>query len=413
MRITIKLPKPHPNQKKILSEAKRFNHIRCGRRFGKTETIKYLISESISKKTGIWFPTYKDLFKVWDAMKYQFYDIITRKDESLKHIKMLGGGEIDFWSMEDPNSGRGFDYDLAILDEAAKAKKLMEAWYETIRPTLTDRKGKGFMFSTPKGKTNDFYQIDQKTKQDLNWAKFHFSTYDNPYIDKSEIEDAKEQLDKLTFEQEYLGIYVDANDKPFLYSFDENKHVIEAVEPINYINPHLDLILSFDFNVDPMSCVVGQQTGLKDLVIFDEIRLENSGTEEMCNHILAKYPGFYYLATGDATGSRRTTNATGGKSDWRIIISKLELKSLQVRKRKQNLPLGDSRTLCNSVLQNANVKITANCTNLVNDFNLAAVDERGKLLKEESASGLHFFDCGRYMIDAVFPDFITNHRKYR
>ena len=65
----VDLPEPHPNQEQILNEAKRFNHIRCGRRWGKTSIMVYLMIPAITKgwKIGIWFPTYGDLFKIWRA----------------------------------------------------------------------------------------------------------------------------------------------------------------------------------------------------------------------------------------------------------------------------------------------------------------------------------------------------------
>ena len=408
--LTVKLPAPHPAQTQILTQAKRFNHVRCGRRFGKTNLNAELCLPALEgQKIGIWFPTYKDLHKVWDRIKWTYHDAIRQKSETLKHIKIVNDGEIDFWSMEDPDSGRGFDYDRAIVDEAAKAKKLKQAFNETIRGTLVDREGDAFIMNTPKGKTNYFFNLDNDTKDFDNWQHFHFTSYDNPYLPVEEIEAAKAQLDRLTFDQEYLALYVDANDKPFLYVFDDKIH---AVNPGYEANPHLDLWLSFDFNVDPMSCIISQQLGVSELIIFDEIRLDDSGTSEMCDHITAKYPGFSYQATGDATGANRNTAAGGSISDWYIIRDKLRPIE-PIKKRRKNLPLSDSRTLCNSILQNANVRITKNCENLINDFALASVDENGKLLKEQSQSGLHFFDCGRYLLDAVFPDFITNPYKYR
>ena len=408
--MVIELPKPHPNQGHINENKRRFNHIRCGRRWGKTSIIVYLLMPVLQgEKIGLWFPTYGDLFKVWEAVKSIFHDAITEKNETLKHIGFVNGGELDCWSMHNPDEGRGNKYHRAIIDEGAMARHLKQAWQDTIRPTLTDYKGDAFFFSTPKGKVNYFYQLQESMKNHPDWSFFHFTSYDNPYIDDQEIEDAKGVLDKLSFDQEYLALYVDANDKPFLYVFDDKIH---AVNPGYEANPHLDLWLSFDFNVDPMSCIISQQLGVSELIIFDEIRLDDSGTSEMCDHITAKYPGFAYQATGDATGANRNTAAGGSISDWYIIRDKLRPIE-PIKKRRKNLPLSDSRTLCNSILQNANVRITKNCENLINDFALASVDENGKLLKEQSQSGLHFFDCGRYLLDAVFPDFITNPYKYR
>src|SRR6478736_332168 len=135
--LAISLARPHPNQEKILRDKKRFNHVKCGRRFGKTELVKMLSSYALKGKLiGIWFPTYKDLSDVWREVILTLYPAILKKDEQLKQILLMNGGVIDFWSMDDPDSGRWRKYHRAIVDEAAKAKKFKTAWQGTIRPTL-------------------------------------------------------------------------------------------------------------------------------------------------------------------------------------------------------------------------------------------------------------------------------------
>ena len=39
-------------------------------------------------------------------------------------IELITGGKVDFWSLEEPDSGRGRKYKVAVVDEAEKAKKL-------------------------------------------------------------------------------------------------------------------------------------------------------------------------------------------------------------------------------------------------------------------------------------------------
>src|SRR5688500_17846340 len=257
--VEFSLQKLHPGQKHIIQNARRFNHLRCGRRFGKTTLIEELSSVALDGyPVGIWFPTYKDLSEVWKDLKKLYKPISSRVNEQLKQIELVTGGLIDFWSMEDPDSGQGRKYKRAIIDEAAKAAKLYQAWENTIRPTLTDLIGDAFILSRPKGKDNGFYLIEEKHREFSNWAFFKFTTYDNPFIDRGEIEEAKTQLDKLTFEQEFMAEYVDANDRPFLYKFDQSIHCVDFYKP----NPHLPILASFDFNKDPMTCLIGQQVDM-------------------------------------------------------------------------------------------------------------------------------------------------------
>jgi hypothetical protein len=401
---------PHENQKKIIQGKKRFNYLKCGRRFGKTILINQLVGRAfinrdkygntvIPFKVGLWMPTYKDLSKVWQKLKSDFHDGILKKDESLKQIKTITGGEIDLWSMENPDSGRGMDYDRAIIDEFAKAGKNKQAWQKTIRPTLTDRKGDAWLLSTPKGKHNYFYTIALDHLNDVDWAFWKFTSYDNPYLDPEEIDSAKNQLDKISFQQEYLAEDVDANEKPFLYSFDEKQHTATGLK----INNDLPLWLSFDFNVMPQTCSIAQRIDEDTLHIIELLRLDNSSIYNMCDHIRVKYKN-YYTVTGDASGNNRqgVTNQTY----WQVIKKELRLSDRQIKVRTKNLDHRTSQIICNSVLTHKDIKIDTSLRELIDDITYASTDEHGKIIKTPDR-GLHFFDNFRYLLDANFPNIIN------
>lgn len=405
------LPTLHPAQKLILQNAKRFNHLRCGRRFGKTTLIEELSSIALDgKRVGVWFPTYKDLSEVWKDLKKTYGPIIQRQNEQLKQIELLTGGLIDFWSMEEPDSGQGRKYHRAIIDEAAKAPKLYQAWENTIRPTLTDYIGDAFILSRPKGKNNGFYLLEEKHRPFDNWAFFHFTTYDNPYISRDEIEEAKTQLDDINFRQEYLAEYVDANDRPFLYAWDHKRHVIASYEP----NKHLPIICSLDFNKNPMTCLIGQEVDIWTTYAFAEIDMPNGSTPEVAEQIKAEYTQWLYNIdiTGDATGRNRTALTRGNLNHYRVLKDTLFLKDDQIRVPTQNLALSDSRILCNSVLKNANFYITENCKKTIKDIEMAMVDDEGELIKNTTFP-CHKLDSARYLWAECYKDFIKRPEKYR
>lgn len=405
------LPTLHPAQKHILECAKRFNHLRCGRRFGKTTLIEELSSISLDgKRVGVWFPTYKDLSEVWKDLKKTYSPIISKQNEQLKQIELITGGLIDFWSMEEPDSGQGRKYHRAIIDEAAKAPKLYQAWENTIRPTLTDYIGDAFILSRPKGKNNGFFMLEDKHRQFDNWSFFHFTTYDNPHIDPKEVDEAKLQLDDINFRQEYLAEYVDANDRPFLYSWDHKKHVIPEYIP----NPHLPIICSADFNKDPMTCLIGQQTDLWTVYAFDELDLPNGSTPELCERIASDYSQWMYnmIITGDATGRNRSALTRGNLNHYRIFKDMLQLRDDDIQVPLQNLALSDSRVLFNSVLKNANFFITQNCKKTIKDIEMAMVDDEGELIKNPTYP-CHKLDSARYLVAYAYKDFIKRPEKYR
>ena len=274
---------------------KRFNTICCGRRFGKTELAQHLIlgvGESDNGALqgfpiGYFTPTYKMLTEVWRSLSYLLEAVIAKKDESEKRIELITGGVIDFWSLDNFDSIRGRKYKRAVIDEAAMVRRLKESFNHVIRPTLTDLKGDAFFFSTPKGKNNDFY--DYFKIVDPIWQSFQMPTISNPFIDPAEIEAARHQLDSLTFEQEYMASFVTNQINAFAYAYNPVKHLGKTE-----VNKNFELIISFDFNVDPITCGIYQRIGNK-ILVHECMALSNSNIYELCDRITALYPNMLYM----------------------------------------------------------------------------------------------------------------------
>lgn len=212
----ITLSEEHAGQKQVLDEAKRFNVLCCGRRFGKSALAVNLLSETAlsGKPAGYFAPTYKLLDGTYNECLSALEPIVVRKNEH-QFIELLTGGRIEFWSLENELAGRSRKYKRVILDEVAFAKNLWKLWTESIRATLSDFKGDAWFMSTPKGK-NDFHKLFMRGKTgEENWASWQMSTYMNPYIDPAEIDDAKKDLPELAFSQEYMAEFNDNVANPF------------------------------------------------------------------------------------------------------------------------------------------------------------------------------------------------------
>ena len=91
-----------------------------------------------------------------------------------------------------------------------------DAWKEAIRPVFMVRGKKVLFISTPKGK-NWFHELFQLAKSiDYhNYQAYTGSSYDTPYIDVAEIEDAKKTLPPNVFQQEYLAKFIDSGGEVF------------------------------------------------------------------------------------------------------------------------------------------------------------------------------------------------------
>ncbi len=404
MNVEIVLPEPHEKQQYILDNAKRFNHIQCGRRFGKTELIKELTDPVLDGfPIAIFCPIERDFLRTWDELKTLYHDLIKKKHETYFTMELYTGGIIHMWSMKAVDNGRGEHYKRIIVDEFAKASYGKKSWEETIRATLADYKGDAWFLSTPKGKSNYFFLLKKMHVGNPEWAFHKFTSYDNPYLSKEEIDSAKTytsdgQLSH-AFKQEWLAEDVDANEQPFLYCYSEKKHVSNSFE----LDESLPLWLSFDFNVMPQTCNVAQRIDNDTLRVVKLIKLNNASIYDMCNHIKVKYGKYYIIATGDSSGKNRSGTSHNNRSYWQIIKKELSLSDRQIKVRSKNLDHITSQVICNAVLEHKNITIHEDCKDLIDDCIFASTDENGKLIKTPDR-GLHFFDGFRYLLDANFPN---------
>ena len=238
----------HPNQIRMMQEAKRFNVANCGRRFGKSMLSVNLLAETAidGYPAGYFAPTYKLLEGTFKECLSALDPIISKKHDN-QFIELITGGSIEFWSLDNPQAGRSRKYKVAIIDEAAFVKNLWEAWTQAIRATLTDLKGDAWFLSTPKGK-NDFYKLFQRgVSGEENWQSWQMTTYDNPYIDPKEIDDAKRDLPEIAFNQEYLAEFADNAANPFGLNF-----IQQCTYPMSTLPPvcfGIDLAKSYDWTV--------------------------------------------------------------------------------------------------------------------------------------------------------------------
>ena len=234
----------HINQKPILESQARFNVLMCGRRFGKSELclIKIIKTACFGQNLAYITPTYK-LAKVFfnklgNALPYP-------KNQSDLKIDFPNGGSVEFFTGERLDGLRGRKFHGVIIDEAAFISDLESGWLNSIRPTLTDYKGWAMFLSTPRGQ-NYFYSLFNKGGE-KDWASFKYTTYDNPYIDRDEIEDAKRQLPAAVFEQEYMANPMENAANPF-----GNEHIRNCIRPMSNREPvvfGIDLAKSYDYTV--------------------------------------------------------------------------------------------------------------------------------------------------------------------
>lgn len=220
--------KPHPKQKEVHSDPSRFKALNWGRRTGKsTLAIHETFKQAINKKGRYWIisPTYKQSKNIyWRSLINQLPLEDIKRNETELIMTLPNGSLIELKGADQPDSLRGAGIQGVILDEYAFMKP--DVWEEIIRPMLLDSKGWAIFISTPNG-FNHFYELSEVAKDKKNWEYFHATTYDNPYIDKEELDQEREHTDPDTFAQEYLGEFKKV--KGLVYpTFSRDIHVVTS-----------------------------------------------------------------------------------------------------------------------------------------------------------------------------------------
>lgn len=294
----IRLPRLHPAQSQVKSEASRFNVLACGRRWGKTVLgLDLAIHSALDGHPVAWAaPSYKLLAEPFRTAQSLLSPIIKRISHEDHRIELATGGTIVFWTLNDINLGRGYKYKLWIIDEAAHSQNLQTAFEESIRPTLVDLCGDAWLLSSPQGQ-NYFHNLFLKGQSSdfPNYRSWQMPTTSNPHIRTQEIAEARDTLPERTFRQEFLAEFAQNKDTIF-----QNFHRNITSLPISEPNPNhtyiagIDLAKVQDFTVVTILNDQGHQ------VYFDRFRRQT--WSQVISRIITACQKFRAPAVIDATG---------------------------------------------------------------------------------------------------------------
>lgn len=306
-----------------------------GRMSGKTtHSILGVLIECLRKKSRVcFFRETKDTLD--ESLKAELSNIIAeyfpqrgivvQKDK----ILFANGSYIFFKGLKDVNTssienlkGIATSTDIFMIDEAQAVSK---AVWDVLIPTL---RKEGCVLIVVYNRINnnlpveDALFLDYESKTAPEGTYFVEVNYPEliPYglISKTALERA--ELLKKYKPDDYRMIYL--NQPPDISSRAVVKYFNnENICNINYL-PDEDLILTMDFNVDPMMWCVCHKDD-KNLYQFDEIVIDNCTTQDAINEFINRYPDHKgnIILCGDASGNYRKTQSN--QSDYVICKNAL------------------------------------------------------------------------------------------
>ena len=137
----------------------------------------------------------------WSYLKeYTAFIPGRRVNEGELWVELPGGPRIRIYGADNPDRLRGIYLDGVVLDEFGDMDPGL--WVNVIRPALADRKGWACFIGTPKGK-NAFHRIWTDAKDDPTWTRLELKASESGLLDAEELEAARKDMDKDTYEQEF------------------------------------------------------------------------------------------------------------------------------------------------------------------------------------------------------------------
>lgn len=395
----------HPAQATIAKDRHRFRVLRCGRRFGKTSLIiEEIKGIAISRPTRISYVAnnYQQARDIaWEHLKKELRPAIIDTNEARLEIKVktVKNEEslIVLRGWESIENLRGQAFDFLAIDEVAMMSNFWVGWQEVLRPTLTDRKGQVLFASTPKG-FNHFYDLCNLELTDKDFKTFNFTSWDNPYIPKEEIEKAKETLPPEIFSQEYLASFQKTQGLVFK-EFDREKHLYEELPKENF-QYRFEKYGAVDFGYRNPAAVLDIYFDGENVFVENEWYKTERTDIQIAEYVaLGKYKAVY--PDPENAGA----------------IEELRRKNINVRevvKGKGSIKSGIQSV--REMLIRGNLKINKKCVNLISEFEMYSYEKENSEKNEEEnpiKANDHAIDALRYFVSSFLPviqrqDFINN-----
>lgn len=414
--------RPHAIQSRLWRTKSRFACVVAGRSSGKTMLSRRRVVRMLPVikpwSDPIYFyalPTRDQAKRIaWGKIKKLIPEDWLTKDsinETELKITTKFGSTLYVFGMDKPQRAEGLQYDGGVIDESSDQKP--GVFDKTFLPALADRAGWCWRIGVPKrygvggAEFKEFYEMGLKGEciandPTLRVESFTWSSED--IVDPSTIAFMRHKLDTRDYNEQMRASWEQATGLIF-YSYDD---LLNVDDSINW-RRDLPITVSMDFNVNPMSWVIGQRIENGELVIFDEIFMRNVSTQDALNELYKRYPtsksGYEFF--GDASARARKTAATSAAmSDYIIIANDQRFKGSKIIFPKANPNISDRFASCNAMFCNAigkrRCRIHPRCKNLRQDLQRRVYVE-GTREPDDSGDVGHITDALGYLIHRAFP----------
>ncbi len=210
------------------------------------------------------------------------------------------------------------------------------------------------------------------------------------------------ELIKIELEGEYASV---ATGKVFPY-FDRAKHLGQIT-----LDSDQTVYVSFDFNHDPSTCIVGQTRTIgktKVLYVHREFYLRNANTfisSDRVAQYLSSIKAQSVWVFGDASGNQKTANSN--VSNWNIVWDTFKKYGIKGSRRYPNAnpSVIDTVNAVNALFNQNRLYIDRSCKETIKDLEFLVWKEGAKPPKIDKSNSMrsHTADIVRYLVYGLFP----------
>lgn len=304
-------------------------------------------------------------------------------------------------------------YDFITVTSTLRSNKVKIQQWGSFNPEAKGGYEDFWLYKTFFSK-GDIYQNFESTwsidlpegeKYEFTYTSTHTTYNDNPHCTP----ERKAFLEQLqVIDPYYYTVFTMGNwgnikaGSPFIFNFERNKHIVKGLAYLD-----LPVIISFDFNVDPITCIAGQ-CDFDEVRILDEFRILNSDIYELCARVEAAYPDKMLIITGDASGQNRTA-LKRDMDYYKVIKNELRLGMGQFKLPASNPPIKKTRLLCNALLKkHENYHFSDRVPYLITDIESTQVNADGDIDESKDKHKGHLLACWRYFNYTFMRKFIND-----
>ena len=365
--------------KKYLLDDHRFIVCWAARRARKTlisltKDVKFALDND-RKDNNIYIcaPTVKQAKRIyWDRLN-KMLKFVPKKVSLTDHLINISHNNNTIYveGLDKPERIEGtFRVDRVHTTETADIKESF--LFEHLLPVLADTNGFGLfegtadyrkawykdlaMLATGNNvqKAEAYKGFSCENPDNTDWIGYTWQSVD--VLGEKAIEEMKAIYEPTIFEQEFEGSFI-THGSTVYFAFDTLENVTDVT-----FDPNKPIILCFDFNVDPMTCLINQEIDSIDgniiYAVVKEFVMPRSNTKRTTLKVVEYLEHMNFQSTLEATGdySGIATDSTntndGAYSDWVIIDEILHNFTGYKRVIRRTVSISDRTNALNSLFLN-------------------------------------------------------------